>query len=323
MRLRCAASTFYMLGRMRNLEYSEVMSAVAPRAAVDALREVLKGGFDPATDPHRQKVALPHGEMHLLPSALDGAVGVKVLGIQPAGSDVDVPLVQGSYLLMGGETLTPEVVMDAAALTEVRTPAVAVAGVLDRLRASSEPLDCVIVGAGVQGRAHARTVVDVLEGVREVSVTFISRSELADLPHPWVESGSAEADEVLGRAGLVVVATSAGEPVVVDRQLRPDATVLAVGAHTADTRELHEDVLRGAQVIVEDVEAARREAGDVAIAVEKGALAWDDVVTMAEVVRGEVALDPARRVVFKTVGMPWEDLAVARVVAGQVQAKPR
>ena len=308
---------------MRNLGYSEVMSAVAPRVAVDALREVLLDGFDPATDPHRQKVALPHGEMHLLPSALDGAVGVKVLGIQPAGSTVDVPLVQGSYLLMGGETLTPEVVMDAAALTEIRTPAVAVAGVLDRLRASSEPLECVIVGAGVQGRAHARTVVDVLEGVREVSVTFVSRSKPADLPHPWVESGSVEADSVLGRAGLVVVATSAGEPVVVDRQLRPDATVLAVGAHTVDTRELHEDVLRGAQVIVEDMEAARREAGDVAIAVEKGALAWDDVMTMAEVVRGEVALDPARRVVFKTVGMPWEDLAVATAVAGQALAALR
>ncbi|WP_034999169.1 MULTISPECIES: ornithine cyclodeaminase family protein [Corynebacterium] len=308
---------------MRNLGYDEVLSTVTPRDAVDALREVLKGGFDPASDPHRQKVALPHGEMHLLPSALDDAVGVKVLGIQPAGLTVDVPLVQGSYLLMGGETLTPEVVMDAAALTEVRTSAVAVAGVVDRLRASSEPLECVIVGAGVQGRAHARTVVDVLEGVREVSVTFTSRSEPADLPYPWVQSGSAAADEVLGRAGLVVVATSAGEPVVVDRQLRPDTTVLAVGAHTVDTRELHEDVLRGAQVIVEDVGAAQREAGDVAIAVEKGALAWDDVATMAEVVCGEVALDPARRVVFKTVGMPWEDLAVARAVARQVQTGPR
>ena len=174
---------------MRYLTSNEVLSAVAPRAAIDALREVLQGGFDPATDPHRQKVALPHGEMHLLPSALDGAVGVKVLGIQPAGSDVDVPLVQGSYLLMGGDTLTPEVVMDAAALTEVRTPAVAVAGVLDRLRASSEPLECVIVGAGVQGRAHARTVEDALEGVREVSVTFTSRSEPADLPYPWGSRG--------------------------------------------------------------------------------------------------------------------------------------
>lgn len=323
MRLRCAASTFYMLGRMRILGYDEVLSAVTPRDAVEALREVLTGGFDPATDPHRQKVALPHGEMHLLPSALDGAVGVKVLGIQPAGSQVDVPLVQGSYLLMGGETLTPEVVMDAAALTEVRTSAVAVAGVLDRLRASSEPLECVIVGAGVQGRAHARTIEDVLEGVREVSVTFTSRSEPADLPYSWVQSGSAAADEVLGLAGLVVVATSAGQPVVADRQLCPDATVLAVGAHTVDTRELHEDVLRGAQVIVEDIEAARREAGDVTIAVEKGALAWDDVATMAEVVRGDVVLDPARRVVFKTVGMPWEDLAVATVVAGQVQAGSR
>lgn len=55
------------------------------------------------------------------------------------------------------ETLTPEVVMDAAALAEIRTPAVAVAGVLDRLRASSKPLECVIVGAGVQGwRMRAR-----------------------------------------------------------------------------------------------------------------------------------------------------------------------
>ena len=64
-------------------------------------------------------------------------------------------------------------------------------------------------------------------------------------------------------------------------------------------------------------------AGDVAITVEKMALAWDDVVTMAEVVRGEVALDPARRVVLKAVGMPWEDLAVARMVAGQVSAALR
>ena len=76
---------------MRYLSSDEVLSAVAPRAAVDVLREVLKGGFDPATDPHRQKVALPHGEVHLLPPALDGAVGLKVLRIQPAGSTVDVP----------------------------------------------------------------------------------------------------------------------------------------------------------------------------------------------------------------------------------------
>ena len=45
---------------------------------------------------------------------------MKVLGIQPAGSTADVPLVQGSYLLMGGQTLTPKAVMDAVVLTEIR-----------------------------------------------------------------------------------------------------------------------------------------------------------------------------------------------------------
>ena len=143
--------------------------------------------------------------------------------------------------------------------------------------------------------------------------------EPADLAYPWAQLGSDAADDALAEAGLIVLATSAREPVVVDRELRPDATVLAVGAHTVGTRELHEDVLRGAQVIVEDSGAARRDAGDVAIAVEKGALAWDDVVTMAEVVCGDVALDPAKRVVFKTVGMPWEDLGVARATAGRTQ----
>lgn len=46
--------------------------------------------------------------------------------------------------------------------------------------------------------------------MREVLVTFVLRSKPADLPHTWVVTSSAEADEVLGRAGLVVVATSVG-----------------------------------------------------------------------------------------------------------------
>lgn len=59
------------------------------------------------------------------------------------------------------------------------------------------------------------------------------------------------------------------------------------------------------------------------IKVERGTLAWDDVAMMSEVVRRDVALDPARRLVFKTVSTPWEDLAVARMVAGQVSAALR
>ena len=295
-------------GRMRYVDYDEAMATLSPAAAVQAVRDALLSGFDPATDPQRQKVALPHGEMHLLPSALDGAVGVKVLGIQPPGSSVDVPLVQGSYLLMGDETLTPEWLIDAAALTTLRTPAVAVAGVLSFL---DDRLNAVIFGTGAQGLGHAATLEDVLD----VSCTFVPRTRPDGFTYPWAEAGTSAADEAVAGAGLVVTATSSPSPILSAEHLRDDAIILAVGAHTTDTRELDTDVLEGAQVIVEDVSAAQREAGDVAIAVEEGALSWDDVVSMADVVRGVVSLDTSRRIVFKTVGMPWEDLAVARALA--------
>lgn len=300
---------------MRYLGSEALLNSLRPREAVEAIRRPLLEGFDPATDPHRTKVELDHGEMHLLPSSDGEYAGVKILGIQPPDSAEQVPLVQGSYLLMGGKTLTPELLLDAASLTQLRTPAVAFAGVLDLLRASSEPLEVAIYGTGVQGRAHAETLIDALQGIREVRCTFISRTQPADLPWPSVAVGSAESDQILSRAGLVVTATSSPEPIVTSEQLLYDAIVLAVGAHTADTRELHENVLQGAQVIVEDNAAAEREAGDVVQAIEAAAITTIDLIPMRDVVRGEVELDPARRVVFKTVGMPWEDLAVARAVA--------
>lgn len=75
--------------------YDGVISVTRPAEDVDALWEIVKGGFDPATDPHHQKAGPPHAEMYLLRSALDGAVEVEVLGIHSAGSEIDVQLVQG------------------------------------------------------------------------------------------------------------------------------------------------------------------------------------------------------------------------------------
>lgn len=92
------------------------------------MRAVLRGGFDPATDPHRHKVALLHGEMHLLPSALDGVVGVEVLGDSAGGLDCRCAACEGGLPSHGWGDAHPKAVMDAAALTEIRTLAVAVMG---------------------------------------------------------------------------------------------------------------------------------------------------------------------------------------------------
>lgn len=306
---------------MRFISHDQVLATLTPAAAVAALRDTLADGFDPATDPLREKVPLPHGEMHLMPSATDSAVGVKILGIQPTGSTEDVPLVQGSYLLMGAKTLTPHTLIDATSLTALRTPAVSVAAVLDLLTSSDEPLDVAIFGTGAQGLGHAATLESVLDGVREPRITFVSRTEPENFPYPWAESGTDAAKDAVKRAGLVVTATTATTPILHAEDLGEHAIVLAVGAHTADTRELAADVFDGAQVIVEDPTVAYREGGDVVLATKEGTVTREELVTMAQVVRGEVKLADDRRVVCKTVGMPWQDLATAQAVAAATQAQ--
>jgi ornithine cyclodeaminase len=97
--------------------------------------------------------------------------------------------------------------------------------------------------------------------------------------------------------------------------LRDDVVVVAVGSHEPDVRELDASLLGRATVVVEDVETALREAGDVVLAIAEKALAVADLIPMRKFVTGAITAPRDRPLVFKSVGMSWEDLVVAEAVA--------
>ena len=94
------------------------------------------------------------------------------------------------------------------------------------------------------------------------------------------------------------------------------ATVVAIGSHQPEAREIDDALVRRATVVVESRTAALREAGDVIGAIGSGALGRDQLITLAELVRGEPALDPAAPRLFKSTGMAWEDAVVAAAAVG-------
>jgi ornithine cyclodeaminase len=116
----------------------------------------------------------------------------------------------------------------------------------------------------------------------------------------------------------VVCATSARAPLFDPALLRDDVVVVAVGSHEPDARELDAALLGRATVVVEDVATALREAGDVVLAIAEGTLTAADLVPVRDVVTGAVSPPPDRPLVFKSVGMSWQDLAVAEAVAEAV-----
>ncbi|SDN81023.1 ornithine cyclodeaminase family protein [Geodermatophilus sp. DSM 45219] len=299
---------------MRFLD-ADAVAALGPAGAVRAVTDALRGGLDPATDPPRTAVGLAHGQFLLMPSEAAAAAGVKVATVAPGNPARGLPRIQATYLLLDRETLGLRAVLDGTALTTLRTPAVSVAAVLPAL--PDRPLRIAVVGAGPQAVGHVATLAAVrpLAGVTHL-LRDPSRASL-----DAVRLGSAQADEALGSADVVVCATSARAPLFDSSLLRDEAAVIAVGSHEPDARELDAALLGRATVVVEDVATALREAGDVVLAIAEGALSADDLVPMREVVTGAATPPADRPLVFTSVGMSWQDLVVAAAVARTATAE--
>ncbi|MER6425712.1 hypothetical protein [Streptomyces sp. NPDC001137] len=112
-------------------------------------------------------------------------------------------------------------------------------------------------------------------------------------------------------ADLVACCTTARTPLFDGSLLPATATVVAVGSHEPEAREVDETAVARSTVVVEAMSAALREAGDVVQAIEAGALDPQSLVGLADLVRGKAELPPGRPRFFKSVGMAWEDLVVA------------
>ncbi len=295
---------------MRFLD-ADAVAALGPAAAVRAVIDALRGGLDPAADPPRVPVELTRGQFLLMPSEAPAAAGVKVVTVAPDNPTRGLPRIQAAYLLFDADNLALRAVLDGTALTTLRTPAVSVAAVLERL--PDRPLRVAVVGAGPQATGHVATLAAVrpLEGA-----TYLVRDP-SRTPLDAVGLGSPRAGEALRSADVVVCATSARSPVFDSALLREDAVVVAVGSHEPDARELDAPLLGRATVVVEDVATALREAGDVVLAIAEGTLTPVDLVPMRDVVTGAVAVPADRPLVFKSVGMSWQDLVVATAVVAR------
>ena len=291
---------------------------MSPADAVNALSSALVAGFDPADDLSRVVNPIDKGQLLLMPSEVGTGSGIKVMTLGRDNPERGLPVIQGSYLMFDGDNLAPTAVLDGAALTTLRTPAVSVVGIRPVLERFDGPLRLVVFGTGPQGTSHVDTLADVVSEPF-ADVTFVSRApeNVGDdviSRGSVVAAGSPELDAVLTRADVVVCATPAEEPLFSADAVRSDVVVIAMGSHSPGAREVPGALMARAQVVVEDVETALREAGDVVLAIADGDLSRDDLLLMKDVVRGDAELDPSRPLVFKTVGMPWQDLAVAQVV---------
>ncbi|MFI2611846.1 ornithine cyclodeaminase family protein [Kitasatospora sp. NPDC018616] len=275
-----------------------------------AVERVLLDGFDPEAAPARSAVPVPAGELLLMPAAAGRYAGVKIAGVAPANPERGLPRITGSYLLLDGPTLRLLALLDGAALTALRTPAVTAAAL--RRLAVPEAEHLVLFGSGPQAYGH----LDALLAVRPLRrLTVVARDPgragaLAGYGRGLGLAAALGGPEVVRDADLVVCCTTARTPLFDGALVPAHAAVAAVGSHQPDAREVDELLVRRAELYVEARTAAHREAGDLLMAGVAGRQLWN----LAELVRGDAPVPDGRPRFFKSVGMAWQDLAVAAEV---------
>ena len=275
------------------LDADEVRRRLDAPAAADALEAALLGGLDPESDPPRGAVELDRGQLLVMPS---GAARHPVVKLVTVGGE---PRIQGVCVVFDGETLAPMALVDGIALTNVRTAAVSALAV--RHLAIPDARRLLVFGRGPQAHAH----VEAMRAIRPI--------ELVDMVGR--DQARAAVDELVAAADVVCCCTTARESLF-DGSLAADhAVVVAIGSHEPDLRETDDALAARATLVVESRASALREAGDVILAIEAGATSADELVTLAELVRGDARPDPARPRLFKSTGMSWEDAVIAATLA--------
>jgi ornithine cyclodeaminase/alanine dehydrogenase-like protein (mu-crystallin family) len=228
------------------------------------------------------------------------------------------------YEMATGDLLA---VIEADYLGQLRTGAAS--GVATKYLARENSRIAAIVGTGGQAKTQleAVTAVRKLESARVYGRNAEKRkkfcAEMSAKLGILVTPSNSSGDAVRG-ADIVCTATTSSQPVVFGADLAPGVHINAIGANHAHKRELDDEAVSGADVIVVDsIEQSRQEAGDLILAFKGDEIPWTGVRILSDLVAGKVSgrTSNAEATLFKSNGIASWDLAAAAKVYAAAREK--
>jgi ornithine cyclodeaminase len=244
-------------------------------------------------------------------SAPTPGYGIKVICIFPGNRARGLESHMGTVSLFDGETGAPLAIVDAGAVTAIRTAAVSAVATRELARPDAARL--AVLGAGIQAKAH----LEALAAVRPfVSARIWGRTESrvrsvvddVDVPFP-VEVVSSAREAVEG-ADVIATTTASPEPILAREWLAPGAHINAVGSSIPTAREIDAPTMAAAALFADRRESFYAEAGDYLLAVDE--IGPREVrAELGEVLTGagEGRREDDDVTLFKSLGLAVEDLA--------------
>ena len=270
-----------------------VRSCVSMHACIDLMASTMVSvSRGTAALPQRSIVGLGSSgsAFVVMPGAISGpdVFGAKLVSFFPGNALL--PAIQGLIVVFEGRTGRPIAVVDAVAVTALRTAAAS--GVATRLLAREDAKTLALLGYGVQAESHLQAM-QVVRPLERVIVWGRSQEKAREFAQRHRASAGIEiavapdARSAVEQAEIVCAVTSSPTPVLEGRWVKPGTHLNLVGAFTPTTREADTEAIRRARLFVEIREFALREAGELLIPIAQGELTADHIAgEIADVIRG-------------------------------------
>ena len=285
-----------------------VRAAVSPERALDAVRDafVAYARGEWTMPPKVYVPAYPEGDFRAMPALGAGHALLKWVTSFPGNPAQGLPTVTGLVLLSDASNGMLKAVLDAGAVTALRTGAAAVLAAETLGRSDAET--AAVIGAGVNGEAAARTF--VARG-RRVELWDIDRTRAEEVAERVGAEVAAGREEALA-ADLLVTVTPGRQVVLDEGSLLRGQHASLMGADGPGKAEIAVAELERVQVFCDDWEQASHN-GDLVHAVEAGVLARADVSQLGDVLIGmaEGRKSDDDITVFDSTGLAIQDLAIA------------
>jgi ornithine cyclodeaminase/alanine dehydrogenase-like protein (mu-crystallin family) len=274
--------------------------------------------------PLRQVMWLPDksGVLATMPAYLGDkeTMGLKAISVFPGNHATPFDSHQGVVLLFEARNGQLLAILDATAITAIRTAAVS--ALATRLLARPDAAELAILGSGTQARTHLEAM-RLVRPIRRVRVwsrnpEYAARfAEKETWHHGILVEAASSAQAAVAGADLICTTTSSTEPVLLGEWLPPGCHLNAVGSSTPNARELDSSAVARARLYVDRRESALNEAGELLYALKEGAVGEGHI--QAELGDLLVGKAPGRQsaeeiTLFKSLGLAIEDLAAAHFI---------
>ena len=305
------------------LNETEVEELLPMSECISAMEEVLVAlARGEAHQPLRTITRPPgvKGVMAMMPSFRGGQsplFGLKAICVFPGNAAIGKDAHQGGVMLFDGVTGELRALVNASAITAIRTAAVS--ALATRVLSKDDASNLAIIGAGVQARPHLRAIACVrkITRVRIAARRLESAEQFAkemqpQFPFPIEPVETSEA--AVRGADIIVTATTSREPVLKREWISLGAHINAIGTFSPTAREIDTATMVAASLFVDRRESAFNEAGDYLIAAEEGAIGPEHIrAELGEVLTGAHPgrTSPGEITLFKSLGLGIEDLAAA------------